>query len=182
MKVTKTAIYRITAATGCGCTVQREYEDAEYKKPLGENHTFNVCAKHKDQPGVDVIEMILGELVEKEAAEHKPAEAAPAARPNASATVGPDGELIMRVPIQQRQQQRVTNVQASGSRTAAAAAAPRPARPASPSQAARTGPAKTYIRPTAPAAKSAATADLATAGVEDEEDDLFAQNDPEKAY
>jgi hypothetical protein len=172
MKVTKSAVYRITASTGCACLVTREYEDADYKKPLGEAE-FAVCKKHKGQPGVDVIEMILTELVDKEAEDHKAAPAAPPsnARPNAAAVVNENGDLEMRVPIQ-RVTGRVTSVKPSGT-TAAPAARPS-------AQAGRTGPAKAYVRPTAPARPAAPAGGLATALADDgAEDDLFSANDPD---
>ena len=176
MKVTKSAVYRITAGAGCACVVVGEYEDADYKKPLGKS-TFTPCKKHKGQPGVDVIEMILTELVEKEAEEHKAAPAANAPRPNAAAVVNENGELEMRVPIQTRQSPR-TSVKPSGT-TAAPAARPS-------AQSGRTGPAKAYVRPTAPVKPvgAAPASGLATALSEPDEveDDILAQNDPEKQY
>ena len=169
MKISKSAIYRITANTGCACAVTREYEDADYKKPLGEA-VFASCKKHKGQPGVDVIEMILGELVEKEAEEHKAAPAAP--RPNAAAVVNEAGELEQRTPI------NVRPVGKTSIRPAGTTQRPIPGRALA--QAGRTGPVK-FERPVAPIPKTASG--LATALAEDEvEDDILAQNDPERQY
>jgi hypothetical protein len=183
MKVTKSAVYRITTATGCGCQVVREYEDADYKKPLGETHTFTECAKHKGQPGVDVIEMILGELVEKEAADHVPAPVqptTPAPRPGASAVVNENGELEMRVPIKTNPIGR-SSVHPSGTSPRPAA----PGRPVNAAQAARTGPvaAPRPTRPVGPApAAPARGLSAALAESDEEEDDILAANDPERAY
>jgi hypothetical protein len=178
MKVIKTAVYRITASTGCACQVTQEYEDADYKKPTGKAE-FSVCKKHAGKPGVEVIEMILSELVEKEATDHVAAPAANAPRPNAAAVVNEAGELEMRVPIK-RMAGRVTSVKPSGTTATPAG------RPVNAAQAGRTGPAKAYVRPTAPVkpANAAPNNGLAAALAEDEgpEDDLLAQNDPEKAY
>jgi len=173
MKVTKSAVHRITAGTGCECVVLREYEDADYKKPMGDA-VFTPCKKHKGQPGVDIIEMILGELVEKEATEHVAAPAVNAPRPNAAATVNADGELEMRVPINVRPVGKVAV------RPAGTAQRPVPGRTSA--QAGRTGPVK-FERPTASTPKTAASSGLSAALAEDDvEDDLLAQNDPEKAY
>jgi hypothetical protein len=182
MKVTKSSIHRITVdMTGCGCFAMQEFEDADFKKPIGKA-TFTACKKHIKQPGVDIIEMLLTELLEKEALDHKVTPVAPVnpTRPNASAVVNAEGQLEMRVPINRPPTVGKVKVQASGSH-----AAPGSGR-VSAAQAARTGPAKAFIRPTAstPRVPQPPAGGLATALAQDDEveDDLLAQNDPERAY
>ncbi len=176
MKILKSAIYRITAGTGCGCTVMREYEDADYKMPVGvgallDKATFTPCKKHVGKPGVEIIEMILSELVEKEALDHKPAPAANAPRPGAAAVVNEAGDLEQRTPINVHSSSRVA-VRASGTATASGARRPTT----------RTGPVAAP-RPTQSTPKAAAVSGLSAALAEDDiEDDILAQNDPERAY
>lgn len=174
MKVTKSAVYRITASAGCACTVTREFEDTEFKSPLGEA-TFVVCKKHDKQPGVDIVEMILTELVDKEATDHvsaPPPASVSVTRPNAAAVVNENGELEMRVPIQTRPTPR-TMVKPSGSTV------PATGRPVNAAQAGRTGPAKAYARPTAPVRPATGLATALTADDGPEEDDIFSANDPD---
>lgn len=105
MKVTKTAVYRITTSMACGCSAQQEFEDADYKKPIGKAPVYEACKKHKGQPGVDVLDMVLTERVEEEAANHVSAPVAPvnpSGRENPSAVVDDDGNLVMRVPVQKK--------------------------------------------------------------------------------
>jgi len=183
MKTTKTSIHRITVdMTGCSCHAMQEFEDADFKKPVGGEKVkakFVACKKHANQAGAELIEMILVELVEKEALDHKSAPPVNPVRQNASAVVNAEGQLEMRVPITRSGGVAPTvgkiKVQASGSH-----AAPGSGR-VSAAQGARTGPQKTFIRPTASTPRVLPpTSALTTALAEDEvEDDLLAQNDPE---
>jgi hypothetical protein len=186
MKVTKTSIHRISVdMTGCGCYAMQEFEDADFKKPVGGEKAkaqFNACKKHLKQPGSELIEMILVELVEKEALDHKAVAPVNQVRQNASAVVDAEGNLQMRVPINRTGTTPTVGkikVLASGSH-----ATPNGGRPSA--QAARTGPAKTFVRPTAstPRVPQPPADGLATALAQDDEveDDLLAQNDPERAY
>ncbi len=69
MKVTKTAIHRLSVDMSCGCKMFAEFKDVQCKEPLvpveeGESveRTFLSCDKHKTQ---DVIEFIIGERLEE---------------------------------------------------------------------------------------------------------------------
>jgi hypothetical protein len=170
MKVTKSSIHRITADTGCGCKVMREYEDIDFKKPIGESGTFSPCEKHTGVAGVDVIEMVLSELVDKEAEDHKSTPAPNAPRPNAAATVNAEGQLEMRTPVKANTTVGKVKIQSSGS-------SPRPGVPARTMQTGRSGPVK-FQRPTQSTPRVPNTAALNTALPEAEEDDLLAANDP----
>jgi hypothetical protein len=207
MKVIKTAVYRITTSMGCGCAAQQEFEDADYKKPIGKTPAFAACKKHKEQPGVDLVEMVLTERVTEEAENHVPVPVAPVTpvRENASAVVDHDGNLVMRVPVQVRPGGAIVRpsgatattgapnapIQSAvggrpvaplpppgGQRTASNPPAPRPAVPVNRAQAARTGPVRTYQRPTSSAETAPRPAAVNAAGAE-EEPDLFDQNDPD---
>ena len=213
MKVSKTAVYRITASMACGCVAQQEFEDADYKKPLSKEPNFTVCKKHKDQAGTDILEMVLTERVQEEAENHvaAPPPAPTNVRPDASASVDESGNLVMRVPIKQNPNVRVAAVRASGTTAvsgppntpvAAAVVGGRPVAPlpapgaprvastttavARPSQApintrqaARTGPVKSYQRPTSSAETAARPVAASRPAPQDEEPDLFDQNDPD---
>ena len=218
MKVSKTALYRITASMACGCVAQQEFEDADYKKPITKEPKFTVCKKHEGKAGVDILEVVLIERVQEEAENHVSVPVAPAAhvRPEAAATVDGEGNLVMRVPIKQNPNVRGAQVRASGStavsgppnspvaaavvagrpvapmpapgaRVASAAApVPRPTATTRPSQTpvnsrqgARTGPVKSYQRPTSSAETAARPVRVAAPTGSDEEPDLFDQNDPD---
>lgn len=200
MKVIKTAVYRITTAMQCGCTAMQEFTDADYKKPVGKEPTFEPCKKHKGQPGLDILEMVLTERVGEEAEKHVAAPTQPEPRPGASATVGEDGSLVMRVPIRQSPVGTRANTGVAplrlpsapitggapvvGAKTASVPPPPPPPRPTTttvqPSRLApaRTGPVKAYNRPTASTPKGPVAPTLRQAEAE-EEPDLFDQNDPD---
>jgi hypothetical protein len=206
MKVTKTAVYRITTSMACGCAAQQEFEDADYKKPIGKAPAFAACKKHKEQPGVDLVEMVLTERVTEEAENHVSAPVAPVSptRENTSAVVDSDGNLVMKVPVQKRPGGAIVRASGAmattgapnapiqsavggrpvaplpppGGRVASANPTPRPAAPVNRAQAARTGPVRTYQRPTS-SAETAATRPAPVAFEAEEEADLFDQNDPD---
>jgi hypothetical protein len=68
MKVTKSAIHRLEVEVKCGCKAGGEYEDAACKKQKGVT-VFTACEVHKTAPGVEMLEMMLIEVVDKEARE-----------------------------------------------------------------------------------------------------------------
>lgn len=70
MKVTKSTIYKLEIERTCTCKVAGDYEDVAFKKPRG-TAIFTACATHKETPGVDVIEEMMREVLEKEAREAK---------------------------------------------------------------------------------------------------------------
>jgi hypothetical protein len=178
MNVTKSAIYRISVDMNCGCVATKEFKDANYKEPITEEAVFVACAKHKGKAGVDILQMVLSESVDKEAKDHL-ATSGPTSRPNV-ATTNANGELEVRAPLNVRTVGRVAV------RPAGTTAVPG-RRPVNAAQAARTGPvaAPRSTMSTAKAASQAApTGGLAAALAEPEEieDDLLAANDPERQY
>lgn len=70
MNVTKSIIYKLEIERDCGCKVAGDYEDAAYKKPRGTS-IFTPCEKHKDAAGIELIEEMLREFLDKEARDAK---------------------------------------------------------------------------------------------------------------
>jgi hypothetical protein len=68
MKVSRSAIHRLEVDVTCGCKANGEYDDEACKKQKGTT-TFTACEKHKEAAGVDMLEMMLIEVVDKEARE-----------------------------------------------------------------------------------------------------------------
>ena len=177
MNVTKTAIYRISVDMNCGCVATKEFKDCNYKEPLTEEAAFVACTKHKGKAGVDILQMVLSESVDKEAKDHI-ATSGPSgqvSRPNV-ATTNANGDVEVHIPINVRAPTRVVV------RPAGTTAVPG-RRLVNTAQAARTGPvaAPRQTMSTAKAAsQSAPTGGLAAAleGPEEIEDDLLAANDP----
>ena len=84
MKVTSSAVYKLTVEADCRCAAVGEYLDLAYNVPLGDI-AFNPCPTHKEAPGIDVLATVLKEVVAKEAKERKTPEPAAGAPPAAPA-------------------------------------------------------------------------------------------------
>jgi hypothetical protein len=83
MKITKTAIHKLTVQADCGCIAYGEYQDEALKKTVA-GPLFSPCDTHKENPGASVIEGLLKEVVIHTAAETKvapPPAPAPSAPP-----------------------------------------------------------------------------------------------------
>jgi hypothetical protein len=144
MKITKTSVQRITAETECGCRSTREFEDTEFKMAVGETPTFIPCKKHEGRTDLDILEMILNESVADEAKKGATVTApVNPTRPNPAATVDAEGNLVQKTPIVAKITGLRTTVRASGTAVRPGTA------PINAAQAARTGPAKAFVRPTA---------------------------------
>ncbi len=62
-EIIKTTVNRLTVKVSCGCNVMREFEEWNYKTPLGEVKFF-ACQKHEEDGST--IEFILSEYMDTE--------------------------------------------------------------------------------------------------------------------
>jgi len=75
MKVTKTAIHRLTVEMSCGCQLYSEFRDAQCKEPFNSAfeggdapcpmRNFLPCTKHATDPSVSMLEFIMGERLDE---------------------------------------------------------------------------------------------------------------------
>lgn len=74
MKVTKSAIHRLSVDMSCGCRMYAEFEDAQCKKPIGPapedsepdvDKVFKACAKHEKDASLSMLEFIISERLDE---------------------------------------------------------------------------------------------------------------------
>jgi hypothetical protein len=105
MKVTKSAVYRLTVEGDCGCTVAQEFSDVELKQSLAKP-VFNPCEKH--EPAKDMLETIFLEMHAKEVDEEAKRVETETARINeAKKAIAPSPRPVATTPADPNAPQRI---------------------------------------------------------------------------
>lgn len=109
MKVTKTAIHRLSVDMSCGCKMYAEFEDAQCKKPIGPapegsepdvDKIFKACSKHEKDSSLSMLEFIIGERLDEAIDTAQKAPAQPAHSYAAPAPVDVQSSLLSGETVQ----------------------------------------------------------------------------------
>lgn len=76
MRVSKTAITRLSIDMSCGCRMYAEFEDAQCKRPIGASsaedegtppveRVFKVCGLHEKDAALSMLQFIIGERLDE---------------------------------------------------------------------------------------------------------------------